>query len=224
MGIDYHHMEASAPCRGPRLTAAALGVELNLKSVDLMKQEHMTPEYLKMNPQHTVPTMDDGGFCLWESRAISCYLVSAYGKDDSLYPKDPKQRAIVDQRLYFDMGSLYEKFGQCIYPVLFAGVKEIPSDKKEALASVLTLLDGFISSCGGYVAAKHITIADHSIAATISTMAEAGVDISKYSNIAEWYKKVQTEMPGYAEVNAPGATEFGVQWIQPKMKELGLSW
>jgi len=224
MVIDYYHMDASAPCRGPRLTAAALGVELNLKTVDLMKKEQLTPEYLKMNPQHTVPTMDDGGFCLWESRAISSYLVESYGKDDSLYPKDPKQRAVVDQRLYFDMGSLYAKFGECIYPVLFGGVKEITEEKKTALANVLTLLDGFISSSGGYVAGNHITIADHSIAATVSSMAEAGVDLSKYSNVAEWYKKVQTEMPGYAEANAPGATTFGAGWIKPKLAELGLSW
>merc|ERR1712055_945459 len=188
------------------------GLELNLKIVDLMKKEQMTPEYLKMNPQHTIPTLDDGGFCLWESRAICSYLVAAYGKDDSLYPKDPKERALVDQRLYFDMGSLYEKFAQCIYPILFDGVKEIPEDKKTALKTVLTLLDGFIST------------ADHCVAATMATMVESGVDLSPYSHVAEWYKKVQTEMPGYAEVNAPGAHEFGGVWVKPKMAELGLSW
>lgn len=41
------------------------------------------------------------------SRPIMAYLVNQYGKDDSLYPKNAKDRALVDQRLYFDMGSLY---------------------------------------------------------------------------------------------------------------------
>lgn len=45
------------------------------------------------------------------SRAIMAYLVSQYGKTDELYPKDPKKRALVDQRLYFDAGTLYQRFG-----------------------------------------------------------------------------------------------------------------
>jgi len=38
------------------------------------------------------------------------YLVNAYGKNDSLYPKPAKQRALVDHRLYFDMGSVFKSF------------------------------------------------------------------------------------------------------------------
>jgi hypothetical protein len=40
------------------------------------------------------------------SRALMGYLVNQYGKDDSLYPTDPKKRAMVDQKLYFDAGTL----------------------------------------------------------------------------------------------------------------------
>lgn len=51
----------------------------------------------------------DGDFVLWESRAISAYLVNTYAKDDSLYPKDLQKKAIVDQRLNFDCGTLYPR-------------------------------------------------------------------------------------------------------------------
>jgi len=46
-------------------------------------------------------------FTFFLSRAILSYLVSAYGKDDSLYPTDVRTRALVDQRMQFDLGTLY---------------------------------------------------------------------------------------------------------------------
>lgn len=36
-------------------------------------------------------------------------MVSAFAKDDALYPKDVRVRALVDQRLMFDLGTLYQK-------------------------------------------------------------------------------------------------------------------
>lgn len=37
------------------------------------------------------------------------YLVDTYAKDDSLYPRDPKLRAKINARLYFDCGTLCPK-------------------------------------------------------------------------------------------------------------------
>ena len=70
MPIDLYYMSLSAPCRAVILTAKLAGVELNLKIVNLMTGEQMKPEFLKLNPQHTVPTLDDNGFIITESRAI----------------------------------------------------------------------------------------------------------------------------------------------------------
>ena len=113
MPIDLYHMDASSACRSVRLTAKMVGVELNLKVLDLQAGEQMKPEFIKINPQHNIPTLVDDGFVLNESRAICGYLVHKYAKDDTLYPKDPIKRAVVDQRLYFDM-DFYKKF-QMVY-------------------------------------------------------------------------------------------------------------
>lgn len=44
------------------------------------------------------------------SRAIMTYLVSAYAVDDKLYPMtDVKLRSLIDQRLQFDLGTLYAR-------------------------------------------------------------------------------------------------------------------
>ena len=47
------------------------------------------PEYLKLNPNRLIPTLDDDGFVLWESGAILCYLAARYGQG-TLYPRDPR--------------------------------------------------------------------------------------------------------------------------------------
>lgn len=66
------------------------------------------PTYIKyclqINPQHTVPTLDDDGFIIWDSHAINLYLLEKYGNIDDLYSTDLKTKAIIDQRLHFDSG------------------------------------------------------------------------------------------------------------------------
>lgn len=56
-------------------------------------------------------------FCIYIfvdfSHAIEAYLATVHGKDDFLLPKDPKLRAIVDQRLHFD-SFLFERFRQAL--------------------------------------------------------------------------------------------------------------
>ncbi|KAL3287371.1 hypothetical protein HHI36_001845 [Cryptolaemus montrouzieri] len=73
------------------------------------EKEQLKDEYLKINPQHTVPTLVDGDFILWDSHAIGTYLADTYGKNDSFYPKDLRRRALVDQRLNFDCGTMYPR-------------------------------------------------------------------------------------------------------------------
>lgn len=103
--VDFYYLPGSSPCRSVIMTAKAVGVDLNKKLLNLQAGEHLKPEFIKINPQHTIPTLVDNGFALWESRAIQVYLVEKYGKTDSLYPKCPKKRAVINQRLYFDMGT-----------------------------------------------------------------------------------------------------------------------
>jgi glutathione S-transferase len=81
-----------------------------VKIVNLLAKEQLNPDYIKINPQHTVPTIDDDGFYLWESRAISQYLVESKTTGNStLYSNDAKQKALINQRLYFDAGTLYPR-------------------------------------------------------------------------------------------------------------------
>ena len=100
----------------------ALDLEnVQMVDVNLFEGEHLREEYLKVNPQHTVPMLADNDFYIWDSHAIVTYLVTKYGKNDDLYPADPEKRAIIDQRLHFDSGILFPSLRGTVEPVLFWG-------------------------------------------------------------------------------------------------------
>jgi len=54
MPADLYYVPGSAPCRSVLLAARAVGLELNLKHTDLMKGEHLTPEFLKVREVENV--------------------------------------------------------------------------------------------------------------------------------------------------------------------------
>ncbi|XP_013196509.2 glutathione S-transferase 1-1 [Amyelois transitella] len=203
---DLYQMPGSAPCRAVLLTARALNINLNLKLVDLQRGDHLKPEFLKLNPQHMVPTLVDDGFVLWESRAIIAYLVNKYGKGSPLYPEEPKARALVDQRLHFDIGTLYQRFADYFYPQVFGGA---PADKEKAakVEESLKLLDHFLDG-QKFSAGPNLTIADLSLVATVSSFEASDIDFKKYNNIKRWYETVRATAPGYQEANEKGVDAF----------------
>lgn len=150
-----------------------------------------------MNPQHLVPTIKDGDFVLWESRAIMGYLVNKYGKDDKLYPKDPVKRAVVDQRLYFDAGTLYQRFADYYYPQIMYKKPAEPEKYKrveEALEFFNTFLEG-----QKYAAGNDLTIADLALLASLSTYVDGGANLplDGYPNVQRWYEDCKKNAPGY---------------------------
>ncbi|KYN34225.1 Glutathione S-transferase 1-1 [Trachymyrmex septentrionalis] len=217
MPIDLYQLPGSPPCRAVLLTAAALEVDLNLKKVNLATGEHLKPEFIKMNPQHTIPTLDDGGLYLCESRAIMTYLANQYGKKDSLYPKDPKKRALVDQRLFFDLGTLYKSFSDYYYPIMLTGAtpQKATYDK---INDALTFLNKFLEG-ENYVAGKTLTLADLTLVVTVSNFKLMDYDLSKYSNILRWYSKIQAEAPKYNEIESVGMKAFA-DFAEPFKKKL----
>uniref|UniRef100_A0A2L2Y2Q9 Glutathione S-transferase 1, isoform C n=1 Tax=Parasteatoda tepidariorum TaxID=114398 RepID=A0A2L2Y2Q9_PARTP len=194
MGIVMYGMEASPACAAVRLTLGHLGIAFETKIVELSTRDQFKPEFLKINPQHVVPTIDDNGFILWESRAILGYLVDQHAPGSSLYPKDPKERAIVDRLLYFDIGTLYKAIGEYLYPVLFFGQPEFSSEKKEAIDKALGFLEGFLGTTS-YVAGNHLTIADLSIASSLNFIYTFDYDFSAFPKITAWMNKMRVEVP-----------------------------
>jgi glutathione S-transferase len=179
------------------MLAKALKVNLSLKPMNLMIKDHLKPEFLKINPQHTIPTLVDNDFALWESRAILTYLAEKYGKNDSLYPKDPKARAVVNQRLYFDMGTLFQRFYEYYIPQLMMKQPADP-EKFKKMEEGVEFLDGFLALTT-YAAGDKLTIADYALFSSWSTYDVAGYNFSRFANISRWYDLCKSTMPGVEE-------------------------
>ncbi|XP_023939951.1 glutathione S-transferase 1 [Bicyclus anynana] len=204
--IKLYHFAPSSPSRGALLAARVIGVPVDVIILDLFKKEQLNESFIKINPQHCVPTLDDNGFVIWESRAIACYLADKYGKDDTLYPKDLQRRAMVNQRLYFDSSFLYPKIRAICYPIIFEGATEIKDKLKDDLNNTLNFLNQFLDA-NMWVAGDNVTIADTAITASMTALREVGWDFTSYPNIQRWLKDCAT-LPGYEE-NLEGAKAFG---------------
>ncbi|CAG2103858.1 unnamed protein product, partial [Medioppia subpectinata] len=85
MVIDLYFVGPSPPCRAVMMAAKHLNIKLNPNFVDLMKGEQKEEWFLKLNPQHCLPTICDNGYVLWE-RNIGEYLAPIMR--DGKHPND----------------------------------------------------------------------------------------------------------------------------------------
>ncbi|XP_058121104.1 glutathione S-transferase D5-like [Anopheles ziemanni] len=193
--MDLYYNILSTPCQSVLLVAKKLGINLNLKRINLrnpVEKEALS----KLNPQAVIPTLVDNGHVVWESYAIVFYLMEKYGKDDTLYPKDPNVRSVVNQRLFFDIGTLYRNL---LFVVILVFKKEQPSNEQmEKLKKAIDLLEGFVTE-RSYAAADHLTVADIFLLGTVTAFNWLKYDLEPYPHIREWVSRVTTELPDYAE-------------------------
>ena len=97
MTIELYHTHHSTCSQKVRICLAEKGLpdadkDWIAHEVDLGKFEHLTPEYLKINPNGVVPALVHDGVVLIESSAIVEYLDEVF-PDPPLSPADPVGRA-----------------------------------------------------------------------------------------------------------------------------------
>ncbi|XP_065367778.1 glutathione S-transferase 1-like [Calliphora vicina] len=202
--IILYGSDPSPPVRACLLALRALNLPFELKAVDFNAKEHISDEYLKKNPQHTVPTLEDDGNFIWDSHAIIAYLVSKYSKDDTLYPKDFLKRAVVNQRLFFESGVMFQGGLRNITgPLWYRNETKVPRAKIDTLHEIYEFLEVFLKDTQ-YMAGNDLTIADFSIVATVTSLAAfANIDNSKYPKLTAWIKRMEY-LPYYEEANGSG--------------------
>ena len=98
MKLYVHPLSGNS--RRALLVATHLELPVERIVVDLTKGEQKGPAHLARNPNGKLPVLDDGGFLLWESRAIMQYLADAV-PGQTIYPRDRQARADVDRWLFW---------------------------------------------------------------------------------------------------------------------------
>ncbi|KAK4877104.1 hypothetical protein RN001_009610 [Aquatica leii] len=192
-------IEASPPARAVIVTAAAVGVQLDIIIVE--KDYLYTDEFLKLNPQHTVPVLIDEDKIICDSHVIVTYLIQKYAKDDLLYPSSLSKRILVDQRLYYDASIMFPILKKTFNGFRSKEFKEVPNEIKITANEVYDIFEKHLTKTD-WLAGDHITVADISCYITIKSMnVLMPYDSKKYAKVALWAKKLN-DVP-YFSVDGP---------------------
>ncbi|XP_055295140.1 glutathione S-transferase 1-like [Sitodiplosis mosellana] len=207
--IVLYNLNLSPPVRVVKTVARLLDLDLEIRDVDLLNGEHLKEPYIKLNPEHTVPTLvDTDGFAIWDSHTICAYLVDKYAKDDSLYPKDLQLRARCNQRLFFDASSLFVRLRDCSVHVLWKGGKEVPKDKVDPIYAAYDILEVFLAS-DPFLVGNKLTIADISVSITLGLLeVYAPLQSDKHPKILAWLKRVKETIPFFDEINSSSPEQY----------------
>jgi glutathione S-transferase len=157
------------------------------------------PEFRAKYPAHLTPMLEEDGLpkgALGESCAIMQYLCNTHGLD-GFYPTDPGERAMVDNAMFYLIGTFYPLLTRATYPTL--GFPQYPGevgtsdagdeakaraqqDAEAALAEPLEVFHTFFMDGKPFIGGDEPSIADIRLAATL-----------------EFLRAIDYEFPAWAE-------------------------
>lgn len=156
-----------------------------------------TPEYLAMNPNARVPTMDEDGFILWESNAIVRYLAAKHDLG-GLCPSDPRQRADADRWMDWQQTTV----GGAITPIFWNLVRTPEPQRdmaaveaaKTTMAGLMKIMDDALSS-RPYLAGDSFTMGDIPVAIAVYRWVALVENRPSLPNLEAWYDRLCKREP-----------------------------
>ena len=107
-----------------------LRLDYEVVPVDLSANAQMKPEFLKLNPNHKIPVLEDGDLVVWESGAILLHLGERHDPEGRILPKDPRQRLAAIQYAFFQTGGIGPNLGR-----LGAALRQ-PGEKNQEMIEI----------------------------------------------------------------------------------------
>ena len=151
------------------------------------------PDYLAMNPNGRVPTIDDDGFVLWESNAIVRYLAARHGMG-TLCPEDPRRRADADRWMTWQSATVGRNFRGLIH-ALFTPPPE-SRDLVEAAPMVdmamghWAILDARLEG-RDFIMGSDFTMADIPMGGYALRWFEMEIERSAMPRLEAWYDRLR---------------------------------
>jgi len=161
-----------------------------------------TPEYAALNPNRTIPVIEDDGFVLWESNAIVRYLANKHG---ALYPADVEQRALIDQWLDWQA----TVFQPALVPAFLHTVR-LPAEQRQPelaqaarprLEQLAALLDAQLAQ-HAYLAGDALTIADLVLGYAVHAWLNLPLERLERPHLQRWYQALRAR-PASKDVLLP---------------------
>jgi glutathione S-transferase len=149
--------------------AAELGIPYEHVQVAVGAEGSRKPEYMRLNPNGSVPFIDDDGLILWESLAINLYLARKHG--------GPLAPANLGEGSQMTMWSLWAATGvephasQAMYHTQMYPAAErdpkVVQQSLEKLREPLGVLEGALAKGGGQLVGGRFTVADLNVAGVV---------------------------------------------------------
>jgi glutathione S-transferase len=139
----------------PHIVLEELGVPYERVFVDRAKDEHKRPDYLKLNPNGTLPVLADGDFVLYETAAIVLHLCDAHPAARLAPPAGTRERSHFHQWLAWLTNTLQATLMVYFYPERWVtegnteGAAEVKAKAQERVQPLLDQLDALVARGGG---------------------------------------------------------------------------
>ena len=160
--------------------AEELGLDYDHVPIEIGPAGARKPEYLAINPNGRLPAIEDDGFRLWESLAITLYLAKKHGQ---LYPTTLESEARAWQWSLWAVQDVDRGVNiWSLHAVRLPPQERDPQRRAEALK----VLEGALAG-RPYLLGEEFTVADLNVAAVISRAVD--MDLSATPRLARWLER-----------------------------------
>jgi glutathione S-transferase len=171
-----------------------LALDCEVQPIDLSEGDQLTPQYVALNPNRKMPTLEDEGFVLWESNAILFYLAGKQ-PNGGLWPADLQAQADVLRWLAWESAHWdAESCGMVAFEKSSKAVLGLgPPDPafiargEQNFKRFAAVLDGSLSG-KTWLIGERLTIADFSIGGLVPSAERLGLPIAEFPEIVRWYR------------------------------------